>query len=73
MTKQEIVELTKQYAFKGYDVSEIPKPLIEEKVFTCPECGRKKAVDDLLFCQFDTFEDLLNDNVMCKACFEGYF
>lgn len=74
MDKTEIVLLAMDYcdhAYSGKYFLTIPKPLTDEAVFTCPECGEKVAFNDLEFWNTDSFEDLLADKIICSECYEN--
>lgn len=45
--------------------------LTKEKVFICPECGKKKAFIDLEVWANDTAEDIFNNIILCSECYEN--
>lgn len=43
---------------------------LEEKIFICPDCGRKVSFFELETWLADDFQDFVNNKVPCSGCFE---
>ena len=69
-SKREIAELGKLGDWWLNGDRCFPNCLTEEKVFTCPCCGEKKAYIDLEVWSSDSVEDIINDAIVCAECYE---